>query len=65
MQLKQGYITLKDLSVWFGLKPDSISKNGGSRLYCGVEISLYIYIYKTQKLRHNTSLRLDERSIGL
>lgn len=28
MVLKEGYMTLRDLSVWFGLKPDSISKNG-------------------------------------
>lgn len=26
MILKEGYMTLKDLSVWFGLKPDTISK---------------------------------------
>lgn len=27
MELKQGNITWKDLSIWFGLKPDSLSKH--------------------------------------
>lgn len=30
MQLKQGYMTLKDLSVWFGLKPETISNGSKS-----------------------------------
>lgn len=27
MQLKEGFMNIKDLSIWFGLKPDTISKS--------------------------------------
>ena len=27
MELKEGYMTLKELSIWFGLKPDTIGKS--------------------------------------
>lgn len=27
MELKEGYITLRDLSIWFGLKPETISRS--------------------------------------
>ena len=27
MELKEGKMTLKDLSLWFGLKPDTITKS--------------------------------------
>lgn len=30
MELKEGYITLRELSVWFGLKPDSISRSSST-----------------------------------
>lgn len=30
MELKEGYITLRELSVWFGLKPDSISRSSSA-----------------------------------
>ena len=27
IELKEGYISLKELSLWFGLKPDTIGKS--------------------------------------
>ena len=27
MELKEGFMTLKELSIWFGLKPDTIGKS--------------------------------------